>query len=456
MNKDDVSDKGGGGNARMHKPSAATQAPPMWRPQDDVMSPATPAMGAVMDGKHEKQRFQQQQQAREDLFSSRTWSTGSLTDERPSALSMWGVGGSRGTFGSHSFSSQNNSASQELASAFTASSSGGFFGVDDVLLGHQRSGSAKSEGLGGKKLTRNMTSPQPRSIAELNALMTPSLYPNGGRVEPNSSGNVLPLLNASHSALPAQTAQQQQQKVIRSRSENLAQVARGSSVSTNMLYDIRSDGNLDLPSPRNPGSPKDRQYLGGGGSLRVSSSPQVSMHSLYKTELCRSWEETGSCRYGSKCQFAHGKSELRPIARHPKYKTEICRTFATSGTCPYGTRCRFIHYVTSNGIKTTGSLGDKDSSKAGGGENLVCKKVEESATIQSSNADTWTELLSSSEESRSQGEGSVRRSKSAYPRLEEASRQRQQQQQQQQRLQRQQQKNKRLPIFQSLSFEERN
>lgn len=46
---------------------------------------------------------------------------------------------------------------------------------------------------------------------------------------------------------------------------------------------------------------------------------------LYKTELCRSWEEKGSCRYGNKCQFAHGEEELRKVPRHPKYKTEICR-----------------------------------------------------------------------------------------------------------------------------------
>lgn len=39
---------------------------------------------------------------------------------------------------------------------------------------------------------------------------------------------------------------------------------------------------------------------------------------LYKTELCRSWEEKGTCRYGAKCQFAHGEEELRNVARHPK------------------------------------------------------------------------------------------------------------------------------------------
>ena len=39
---------------------------------------------------------------------------------------------------------------------------------------------------------------------------------------------------------------------------------------------------------------------------------------LYKTELCRSWEEKGQCRYGPKCQFAHGEEEIRKVARHPK------------------------------------------------------------------------------------------------------------------------------------------
>jgi hypothetical protein len=64
---------------------------------------------------------------------------------------------------------------------------------------------------------------------------------------------------------------------------------------------------------------------------------------LYKTELCRSWLEKGTCKYGHKCQFAHGEDELRVIMRHPKYKTEPCKTFTATGNCPYGNRCRFIH-----------------------------------------------------------------------------------------------------------------
>ncbi|KFM61703.1 Zinc finger protein 36, C3H1 type-like 1, partial [Stegodyphus mimosarum] len=68
-----------------------------------------------------------------------------------------------------------------------------------------------------------------------------------------------------------------------------------------------------------------------------------SNSSRYKTELCRPFEENGTCKYGDKCQFAHGAKELRSMARHPKYKTELCRTFHSTGLCPYGPRCHFIH-----------------------------------------------------------------------------------------------------------------
>ncbi|CAG7838656.1 unnamed protein product [Allacma fusca] len=77
---------------------------------------------------------------------------------------------------------------------------------------------------------------------------------------------------------------------------------------------------------------------GGGGGAPPSSR--------YKTELCRPFEEFGTCKYGDKCQFAHGAAELRRMTRHPKYKTEQCKTFHTLGLCPYGHRCHFIHNET--------------------------------------------------------------------------------------------------------------
>ncbi|AWP19599.1 putative zinc finger protein 36 C3H1 type-like 1 [Scophthalmus maximus] len=79
-----------------------------------------------------------------------------------------------------------------------------------------------------------------------------------------------------------------------------------------------------------------------GDQACVAASSQVNS-SRYKTELCRPFEENGTCKYGDKCQFAHGMRELRSLCRHPKYKTELCRTFHTIGFCPYGPRCHFIH-----------------------------------------------------------------------------------------------------------------
>lgn len=73
--------------------------------------------------------------------------------------------------------------------------------------------------------------------------------------------------------------------------------------------------------------------------VRSKSEPATR----YKTELCRPFEENGTCKYGDKCQFAHGYHELRNLDRHPKYKTELCRTFHKTGFCPYGPRCHFVH-----------------------------------------------------------------------------------------------------------------
>lgn len=78
--------------------------------------------------------------------------------------------------------------------------------------------------------------------------------------------------------------------------------------------------------------------------------PCQTTSTRYKTELCRPFEEHGTCRYGSKCQFAHGRAELRTVSRHPKYKTDLCRTFHSTGLCPYGPRCHFIHNEEIDGV----------------------------------------------------------------------------------------------------------
>jgi len=149
--------------------------------------------------------------------------------------------------------------------------------------------------------------------------------------------------------------------------------------------------------------------LGKKSTLESASSPRILMLSLaaspsekpipagarvdcdpklYKTEMCRSWTSTGSCRYRDKCQFAHGIEELRvapstrvsveeitvesvsevvsparfrfssgcmptssksvsslrSVIKDPKvYKTELCKKFEENGSCPYGPSCQFAH-----------------------------------------------------------------------------------------------------------------
>lgn len=79
-------------------------------------------------------------------------------------------------------------------------------------------------------------------------------------------------------------------------------------------------------------------------NINIEITNSIDKHSnLFKTEICRAFQDNGRCRYGSKCQFAHNLNELREINRHPRYKTQYCKKFNENGFCPYGTRCCFIH-----------------------------------------------------------------------------------------------------------------
>lgn len=65
----------------------------------------------------------------------------------------------------------------------------------------------------------------------------------------------------------------------------------------------------------------------------------------FKTEMCKNWMDFGSCRYGKKCKFAHGKEEMheKNVPNKTKYKSKGCQTFYSLGYCPYGSRCLFRH-----------------------------------------------------------------------------------------------------------------
>jgi len=76
---------------------------------------------------------------------------------------------------------------------------------------------------------------------------------------------------------------------------------------------------------------------------KVDNLPRKAKSRLYKSELCKTFMETGHCKYGGKCQYAHGEKELRFVKKSKNYKTQMCKAFWTTGYCKYGTRCCFLH-----------------------------------------------------------------------------------------------------------------
>merc|ERR1712193_383404 len=75
----------------------------------------------------------------------------------------------------------------------------------------------------------------------------------------------------------------------------------------------------------------------------MSLDPERMGNPRYKTEICRNFKKGSKCIYGDKCQFAHGRRELRDVIRNSKYKTKPCQKYWLIGYCAYGPRCNFLH-----------------------------------------------------------------------------------------------------------------
>jgi hypothetical protein len=85
----------------------------------------------------------------------------------------------------------------------------------------------------------------------------------------------------------------------------------------------------------------ERQETGDG--VHESKVHEV-FNSKAKSSLCRNFMERGNCPYGTKCQFAHGPSELKCNSdQQMSYKTRPCHAFDKKGCCSYGSRCNFLH-----------------------------------------------------------------------------------------------------------------
>eukprot|EP00347_Sterkiella_histriomuscorum_P005780 403355299 len=89
---------------------------------------------------------------------------------------------------------------------------------------------------------------------------------------------------------------------------------------------------------------EDNQYLIAGQQAQEVIVPSTPFLHKYKTELCKNWENQGSCIFGDQCSFAHGLQQLHTKIDLPsKYKTRLCKKYQEELYCPYGVRCQFIH-----------------------------------------------------------------------------------------------------------------
>jgi len=82
----------------------------------------------------------------------------------------------------------------------------------------------------------------------------------------------------------------------------------------------------------------------------------------YKTEMCKNWELRGTCKFGDKCCFAHGRHELKvKVLTHVKYKTKPCKQYHQTGNCPYGQRCQYLHKEAVTPNVFSNSTGSKEN-----------------------------------------------------------------------------------------------
>jgi len=135
------------------------------------------------------------------------------------------------------------------------------------------------------------------------------------------------------------------------------------------------------PAPANGHSDTSSAASHESATHSTASAPAAAPHkastrstrtevAFIKTRLCHNWM-TGTCRFGDKCNFAHGESELRSAdaamlafssqgagAARPaasksgesrgegapgNYKTRMCKNFVQNGYCQFKSKCVFAH-----------------------------------------------------------------------------------------------------------------
>ena len=69
----------------------------------------------------------------------------------------------------------------------------------------------------------------------------------------------------------------------------------------------------------------------GGGRVHTPTKRLIKDAARYKTVLCDNWKNNGTCRYGHRCQFAHGADEVRSKVPAPN------KLASSADSCPHST-----------------------------------------------------------------------------------------------------------------------
>ncbi|KAK2847147.1 hypothetical protein Q5P01_010146 [Channa striata] len=215
-------------------------------------------------------------------------------------------------------------------------------------------------------------------VLDSDLLLTQSEFKVPAQSRLNRSASFLspasPPASSSHTLIPEHVSNDSNASLLWS-----SNIWSQAPVSKPKQFSFRPDRSMSLTEPSTLASWKNMDAFPSSPATTVAPPPGFPPSSVlpaqipnalssnrYKTELCRGFQETGSCKYGSKCQFAHGEAELRGLYRHPKYKTEPCRTFYNFGYCPYGSRCHFIHEEKISGASISKFQNQRQPSAAAG------------------------------------------------------------------------------------------
>ena len=69
--------------------------------------------------------------------------------------------------------------------------------------------------------------------------------------------------------------------------------------------------------------------MGSIGSLQENNfTPSAKYVYKFRTEMCKNYELYGTCKYGDKCSFAHGKHQvMNKTDVSSSYKTRVCKKY---------------------------------------------------------------------------------------------------------------------------------